>query len=111
MTEAMTNRLPVITASCSLDADGVRAQVERYARLAASATRIHRREDVIVIGLRGDGDARLIEELIATENECCPFYRFDFRPELERLTIGVDSPEHRPALDAIAAALGAGHNR
>jgi hypothetical protein len=107
----MTNRLQVIPASCSLDTDGVRAQGERYARLAAGATRIDRREDVIVIGLRdGDRDARLIEELVATENECCPFYRFDFRPELGRLTIGVDSPEHRPALDAIAAALVPGHN-
>ena len=69
---------------------------------------------VRVQGLYGRGGANFsskLRELIATENECCPFYRFDFRPELERLTIGVDSPEHRPALDAIAAALGAGHNR
>jgi hypothetical protein len=106
----MTDRLPVLPASCTLDADGARAQGARYARLAANATQIHRRDDVIVIGLRGDGDARLIEELIATENECCPFYRFDFRPQLGRLTIGVDSPEQRPALDAIAAALRADHN-
>jgi hypothetical protein len=106
----MTNRLPVVPAACALDADGMRAQGARYAQLAASATRIDHRGDVIVIGLGGDGDARLIEELIATENECCPFYRFDFRPDLERLTIGVETPEQRPALDAIAAALGAGHN-
>jgi len=106
----VTDRLPVLPASCTLDADGARAQGERYARLAASATRIDRREDLIVIGLRGDRDARLIEELIATENECCPFYRFDFRPDLGQLIIGVDSPAQRPALDAIADALGAGHN-
>ena len=106
----MTNRLPVLPASCTLDADGMRAQRARYAQLAASATRVDRRGDVIVIGLGDDGDARLIEELIATETECCPFYRFDFRPDLERLTIGVETPEQRPALDAIAAALGVGHN-
>jgi len=106
----MTNRLPVLPASCTLDADGMRAQRARYAQLAASATRIDRRGDVIVIGLGDHGEARLIEEPIATENECCPFYRFDFRPDLERLTIGVETPEQRPALDAIAAALGVGHN-
>jgi hypothetical protein len=106
----MTNRLPVLPASCTLDADGMRAQGARFAQLAASATRIDHRGDVIVIGLRDDDEARLIEELIATENECCPFYRFDFRPDLERLTIGVETPEQRPALDAIAAALGVGHN-
>ena len=107
----MTDRLPVLPASCALGVDGARVQGARYARVAASATRIDPRTDLIVIGLGDAADTRLIEELIATENECCPFYRFDFRPELERLTIGVDSPEHRPALDAIAAALGAGHNR
>jgi hypothetical protein len=106
----MTDRLPVLPASCTLDADGARAQGARYARLAANATQIDRGDDVIVIGLRGDRDARLIEELIATENECCPFYRFDFRPDLGQLIIGVDSPAQRPALDAIADALGAGHN-
>ena len=103
----MTDRLPVLPASCALGADGARAQGELYARVAASATRIDRRKDLIVIGLGDAADTRLIEELIATENECCPFYRFDFRPDLGRLTIGVDSPEKRPALDAIAAALSA----
>ena len=103
----MTDRLPVLPTSCALGADGARAQGARYARVAASATRIDRRKDLIVIGLGDAADTRLIEELIATENECCPFYRFDFRPDLGRLTIGVDSPEKRPALDAIAAALAA----
>src|SRR5882724_10186522 len=102
----MTNPLPVLPAACTLDADGARAQGARYARLAASATRIDRGEDAILIRLRDDADVHLIEELIATENECCPFYRFDFRPDLGRVTVGVDSPEQRPALDAIAAALG-----
>jgi hypothetical protein len=107
----MMNQRSAVPASCALDADGVRAQGARYARLAASATRVDRAEDAIVIRLRDGADARLIEELIATENECCPFYRFDFRPDLGRLSIGVDSPEQRPALDAVAAALGAESQR
>jgi Cation efflux family len=101
----MAVELPVVPGSCRLDAEGMRAQGDRYARLAAGATRVDRSPAEISIGLGENVDRRLIDELIATENECCPFYRFELRRDPAELVIGVERPEQRPALDAIAAAL------
>jgi hypothetical protein len=51
-------------------------------------------------------DDALIDELIAVERSCCPFFTLEWEPGERRLTVTVEAPEHEPALDAIAYALG-----
>ncbi len=97
--------------SCSLGADELRAQLERY-RLAGEGGRLiehGRRSLVVEIGPVSTEDQ--IELLIATERRCCPFFEVDWDPEPRRLSLTVTQREHEGALAAIAAALTSGRGR
>ena len=60
----------------------------------------------LVVDLDRRVDTGLVEETLAIERECCPFYELDWEPDRRRLRISVSEPEHAPALEAIAFALG-----
>jgi hypothetical protein len=51
-------------------------------------------------------DRGLLEEALAVERECCPF--FALRLDGARLSARVAEPHQDPALDAIASLLGVG---
>jgi hypothetical protein len=53
-------------------------------------------------------DRRALQELIAVERECCPFFAFSFDERLRRLQVSVHHANEVPALDAIAAAFSVG---
>ena len=91
--------------TCALDEDGIRAQRERYARLAPDVTRLRRESEVIVIDFREDFDRDTLDEALAVERECCPFFLFDFDERAHRLRTSVRERDHLPALDAMAHAL------
>jgi hypothetical protein len=48
----------------------------------------------------------LIEELVAVERGCCPFFDLDWQPEGRRLAVAVPGAHYEPALEALASALG-----
>src|SRR5262249_49398015 len=52
-----------------------------------------------------DFDHHLLDDLIAVESACCPFFTFSFDQRLQRLEVGLDSSEAPAALDAIADAF------
>jgi hypothetical protein len=91
--------------SCALDEAGLRLQVERYRRAGAGARLVERTRRGLVVDLDEHVDTRLVEETIAVERECCPFFALAWEPGLRRLTVAVSQAEHEPALDAIAFAL------
>ena len=91
--------------SCALDEAGLADQRARYARLAASVTRIQRDADAVVIEFREEFDRQTLDETLAVERECCPFFRFEFDDSQRRLHATVREPEQLPALDAMAHAL------
>jgi Cation efflux family len=93
--------------SCSLDLDGLAAQRERYARIGAGALGVERSPGSLAVELSRAVDADLVEEALRIERECCPFFDLRFDEQTRVITVGVDSAEQRPALDAIAFALGA----
>jgi hypothetical protein len=95
-----------VPAACSLSPVELREQRERYARLARGVSGSSFREGLLRVELSPSFDRTALEELIAVERECCPFFRFTFAPERRTLEIGVASPEHEPALAAIAHGLG-----
>ena|SRR5437763_8745289 len=88
---------------CSLDPSGRRAQIARYFAVGASALSIERAPNEIRVTLGPDLDRRVLDELVATERECCPFY--DLRVTDETFIIGVFDEEFAPALEAIAELL------
>ena len=92
--------------TCALDEQGVETQRDRYARLATDVDRLEREPEAVLIEFREGFDRRLLEEALAVERECCPFFRFQFDDKGRRLRATVREREQLPALDAMAHALG-----
>jgi hypothetical protein len=95
-----------LAASCALDAAELRAQQGRYRRVGARARVIERTPRRIVVELDRSVGQALVEQTLAIERECCPFYELGWEPELRLLSIAVAHAEHAPALEAIAFSLG-----
>jgi hypothetical protein len=94
--------------ACSLDEVALRNQLERYRLVGREATVVDRGRRRLTIAL-GEGVAPgVVDELVAIESECCPFFGLDWRPAERRLTVSVADSGHEPALEAIASALGLG---
>jgi hypothetical protein len=92
--------------SCALDEAGLRLQLERYRRAGEGARLVESTPRRLVVELDERVDGRLIEEAVAVERECCPFFALEWEPARLRLTVAVSHAEHGPALEAIAFALG-----
>ena len=92
--------------SCALDEAGLHEQRARYTRIAPSVTRLEREPAVVVIEFDEGLDRAALDEVLAVERECCPFFLFDFDESERRLRTTVREAEQLPALDAIADALG-----
>ena len=92
--------------SCSLDEDGLSRQLVRYRRAGAGARVIERTSASLAVELDAAVDPALIEQAVATERDCCPFFELRWDPAARLLAISVAQREHEPALDAIAFALG-----
>jgi hypothetical protein len=92
--------------TCALDEDGMRAQRDRYARLADDVTRLAREPEAVLVEFRENFDRATLEEALAVERVCCPFFLFDFDEDARRLRTTVRERDQLPALDAMAQALG-----
>jgi hypothetical protein len=92
--------------SCSIDEAGLEEQRARQARLAPSITQLEKAEQAILLEFDEDFDREALESLIAVEQECCPFFEFDFDSAERRLRVIVREAEQAPALDALGEALG-----
>jgi hypothetical protein len=91
--------------SCALDDVGVREQRARYAGLAPSVTRLEREAEAVLIEFREGFDRETLEQALAVERACCPFFEFELNDSERRLRVTVREAEQLPALDAIAQAL------
>jgi hypothetical protein len=105
----MSSELPMLSA-CSLGQAALSAQLERY-RVVGLASVVVERDTRRVAVRVGDTVAdALVEELVAVERRCCPFFSVDWEPGARVLALGVTSGEgsDATALAALAEALGAG---
>jgi hypothetical protein len=91
---------------CTIAAGDLPAQQSRAEQLLGSALRSRREDDRVEVWFSPDLDERVVRDFIATESGCCSFFSMDWDDGERRLAIAAP-PEHRPALDTIAAALGA----
>jgi hypothetical protein len=91
--------------SCALDEQGIERQRERHRRLARSVVHMRRDQDLLVVDFARDFDRPALEELIAVERECCPFFTFSFDQHSRHLEVGVHDHRAASALDAIADGL------
>jgi hypothetical protein len=93
--------------SCALDDAGLREQRARYRALSASVTRLDRTADTVLIEFDEGLDRTTLDRALAVERQCCPFFTLEFDESKRLLRVGVREAAQLPALDAIAAALGA----
>jgi F420H(2)-dependent quinone reductase len=93
--------------SCGLDEAGVREQRARYARLAPSVKRLKRELEALVLEFHEGFDRDTLDQALAVERACCPFFRFELEESERRLRTTVRDAEQLPALDAMAHAFGA----
>ena len=87
----------------------MREQRARYARLAPSVTRLRREPEAMLVEFREGFDESTLDEALAVERACCPFFVFDYDESVRRLRATVRQADQLPALDAIAELLGATH--
>ena len=90
---------------CALDEAGLRLQHERYRQAGEGARAVDRTPQRLVVEFDECVDSKLVDELVAIERECCPFFDLSWDADRRRLTISVSHAEHEPLLDAIAFAL------
>ncbi len=93
--------------NCTLDGNGLARQRERYRRVSAAVTHVKREGEVLVVVFAPGFDRQALDELIAVERECCPFFTFSFEERSHQLEVGVSTPDAAGALDAIADGLSA----
>ena len=91
--------------TCALDEAGVREQRARYARLTPGVARVEREPEAVLIHFRDGFDRAALDQALAVERECCPFFQFEFDDSERRLRATVRDTEQLPALDAIAQAV------
>jgi hypothetical protein len=91
--------------SCGLDERGLRLQYARYRTARAGARLLRRTRVCLVVDLDRKVDLNLVDELLAIERECCPFFELVWKPDARRLSVSVSQKRYEPALDAIAFAL------
>jgi hypothetical protein len=94
--------------ACSLDPDGERRQRDRYAEIARAVVSHDRTDTRLVAELAPAVDVALVEETLAIERECCPFFEVAYDSDTRLLSVAVDGDEQAAALDAIAEALALG---
>jgi hypothetical protein len=101
----MAEPLPLVEA-CELSPEGARAQGDRYRELSRWTAAIERRPRRLEVQFSSELDRDLLEEALAVERDCCPFFAIEFSPETLALSIGVAEERFAPALDALEDALG-----
>jgi hypothetical protein len=95
----------MIPTSCGLDADGLSAQLARYRAVGHAAEIVERSPGRLVLSVGDQIADTTIADLIAVENDCCPFFELMWQSGQRRLAIGVADPAHEPDLALIATAL------
>jgi hypothetical protein len=96
------------TSACALDEEALRVQLQRYREAGRHGAIAERTASHVVVRIDAGTPDQLIEELIATERACCPFFALDWDPSERTLSIAVTEAADEPALAVLAAALTAG---
>jgi hypothetical protein len=92
-------------ASCALDNAQLDVQLARYRRAGERARVVQDSPQELVIAVSEVVDDRMVEELVAIERSCCPFFTIDWAASERTLKIRVSTAQDVPALDAVRRAL------
>src|SRR5208282_5717053 len=93
-------------AKCTLERDGLARQRERYRQAGLRAFVLERSARLLVIQLDERVDAAQVDEIVAIERECCPFFALEWDRETRRFSASVSGAQDEPALAALCFAFG-----
>jgi len=72
-------------AACSLNADELVAQLERYRAIGRLAAAVEHEPGRLVVRFVDDPPSALIERTLEVERGCCPFFEIEYEPAIQRL--------------------------
>ena len=96
--------LPLIVADgCTLSPDGLADQAGRAARLRPSVARLERSEHELCVTFSDGVDRALVEEIVATEQNCCSFLEIEYDGAARTLRIATRDAQGRGIVGQMAA--------
>ena len=100
--------LPLIAppAGCTLSSDELAVQAARAARLAPSVEKLERSAADLRVSFGRDVDRALVDELVATEQQCCSFLELDYDGAARMLRIEAHDAQGREVVGRLAEILG-----
>ena len=90
---------------CGLDRQGLQTQLARYGELSRHVSTVRRWPGLLEVDFANGVDTALLDEAVAIERECCPFFELSVDAAAGRLAASVKDPCHDAALDALRFAL------
>jgi len=91
---------------CTLSSDGLADQAGRAARLLPSVARLARTGDELRVSFGPDVDRSLVEEVVATERQCCSFLEIEFDGVARLLRIAAHDAQGREIVGRMAEFFG-----
>jgi hypothetical protein len=88
---------------CQLSPTQLGEQRERARRLASAVRDVALVSDTLRVTFGDDVDARLLEELIATERSCCSFLAVGYDERTRQLSIGAGDAQGREVVSRFHA--------
>jgi hypothetical protein len=98
--------IPQVPSGCSQDAARFKAQAHRYKQAGEGAEVLERTPRKLSLRLAPAANLDSLEEAIAIERDCCPFYEIHFDRSSRELSFAISRADEESALEAIADAFG-----
>ena len=99
--------LPLIVPDgCGLSAEGLADQAGRAKRLLPSVVKVRRSEDELRVSFGPGVDRALVDEVVATERQCCSFLAIEYDEAERLLRIGAQDAEGREIVGQMAEFFG-----
>lgn len=86
-------------------------QRRRFQRLALHTVRVQRFADHLQVEFASGFPRHALEEALAVERQCCPFFLFEFDEASRRLRVSVQDTYQGAALEVLASSSAAGSTR
>lgn len=93
---------------CTLSAEGLADQARRAARLLPSVARVERSEDELRVAFVPDVARALVDEVVATEQQCCSFLAIEYDGATRVLRVGAHDAQGREVMGQLAELFGDG---
>ncbi len=95
--------LPLIVPDgCTLSSDGLADQAGRAARLLPAVLEVDRSENELLVSFAAGVDRTLVDEVVATEQQCCSFLELAYDGDARLLRVGAHDAQGREIVGQLA---------